>query len=66
MKNVGFSSGSDSEEFPCNVGFNLWVGKVPLPGESPWTGIWQAILWGHKKSDTTERLSTVTNSDVKE
>ena len=30
MKNVGFSSGSDSKEFPYNVGFNSWVGKVPL------------------------------------
>ena len=29
-------------------------------------GIWQAKLWGLKESDTTERLSTMKNSDVKE
>ena len=28
-------------------------------------GAWQATLWGHKESDTTERL-TMKNGDVKE
>ena len=50
---------------------NPWVGEIPwrrawqptpvfLPGESPWTedpgGLYSP--WGHKESDTTERLST--------
>ena len=47
--------------------FEPWVGMIPwrrawqptpvfLPGESPWTE--EPGPWGHKKSDTTERLST--------
>ena len=29
-------------------------------------GIWQPTLWDLKESDMTERLSTMTNGDVKE
>ena len=49
--------------------FDPWVRKIPrrmawqfpsvlLPGESPWTRNMQGYSpWGHKESDTTERLS---------
>ena len=52
-------------------GFDPWVGKIPwrrawqptplfLPGESPWTerSLAGYSPWGHKESETTERLST--------
>ena len=29
-------------------------------------GAWQATLWGYKESDTTERLSSMKNGDMKE
>ena len=49
---------------------DAWVGKISwrrawqptpvfLPGESPWTEEPGYSLWGHKESDTTERLSSV-------
>ena len=68
----GFPSGSDGKESICNtgdVGFDIWVGKIP------WSRKWQptpVLLpreshgqrslvgfspWGHKESDTTEQLT---------
>ena len=45
-------------------GFNPWVGKIPwrrerLPTPVFWPGEFHALYspWGHKESDTTERLS---------
>ena len=54
---------------PKSCGFNPWAGKIPwrrkwqptpvfLPGKFVDRGAWHAIR-GCKKSDTTERLSTV-------
>ena len=52
------------------LGFDPWVGKIPwrrawqptpvfLPGESNGQrSLAGYSLWGHKESDTTERLST--------
>ena len=63
---LGFPGGSHGKESALNVGD---MGSIPrlgranpvfLPGESPWTeepGRLQSI--GHKKSGTTEPLSTV-------
>ena len=61
---LGFPGGSDSKESACDVrdlGSILGMQPAPvfLPGESPWAeepGGLQS--WGHKESDTTERLST--------
>ena len=45
-------------------GFDPWVGKIPwsrerLPTPVFWTGEFHGLYspWGHKESDTTERLS---------
>ena len=68
---LGFPGGLDGTESACNAedGFHPWVRKVPwrrawqptpvfLPGEShgqrSLTGY---SPWGHKESDTTERLT---------
>ena len=68
----GFPGGSDGKESTCNVGdlgFNLWVGKIPwkrerlptpvfLPREFPGQRSLAGYSpQGHKESDTTERLS---------
>ena len=72
----GFPGGSDSKESACNVGdlgSNPGLGRSPGGGhgnplqysclENP---CWQRSLagcnpWGHKQSDTTDRLSTHMN-----
>ena len=68
--------GSNSKESACNVrrpGFNPWVGKIPwirecqptpvfLPGEFHGLGSLMGYgPQGHKKSDTTERLTSTNN-----
>ena len=66
----GFSGGSDSEGSACNVGDldSIWVGKmwkrewlptpVFLPGHfhEP-RSLAGCSPWGHKESDTIERLT---------
>ena len=68
---LGFPGGSVGKESTCNVGD---LGSIPGLGRSPGgghgnplqysclenpmdRGAWRAP-WGHKESDTTERLST--------
>ena len=39
-------------------GFNLWVGKIPLPGEfHGQRSLADYSLWGHKELDMTEQLT---------
>ena len=64
---LGFPGGSAGKESACNVGrpgFNPWVGKIPwrreqLPTPVFWPGESHRLYspWGHKASDTAERLS---------
>ena len=49
-------------------GFDPWVGKIPwrrerVPTPVFWPGEFHGLysLWGHKESDTTERLSLFTH-----
>src|SRR5574339_530637 len=49
-------------------GFEPWVGKIPwrrkkLPTPVFWPGDFQGLYspWGHKESDTTKRLSVITD-----
>ena len=67
----GFPGGSDGKESACNVGgrFNSWIRKIPwrrewqptpvfLPGKSHWQkSLAGCHPWGHKESDTAERLT---------
>ena len=69
----GFPAGSDGKESACNAGrrpgFDPWVRKLPwrrkwqptpvlLPGESHGQRSLAGYSpWGHKESDTTERLT---------
>ena len=73
MKNVGFSSGSDSEESACSAED---LGLIPGLGRSPGVGHGNPLhysclenphgqrslagysLWGCKRLDMTDRLST--------
>ena len=62
---LGFPGGSDSKESACNVGD---LGSIPglenaLEKEMAthssiltWRVLWTEYPWGHKESDTTERL----------
>ena len=71
---LGFSGDSAGKESACRPGFDLWVGKIPwrrawhctpvfLPGESHGQrSLVGSSPWGHKGSDTTERLSTQPSS----
>ena len=62
-----FPGGSVGKESTCNAGdlgsipgWRVWQPTpVFLPGEPPWTEEPGYSPWGHKESDTTERLSTV-------
>ena len=66
MPSEGFPGGSDSKESACNAG-NL--GSIPGLGRSPaegnsyspqYSGLEKSYIyspWGHKDSDTIERLS---------
>ena len=64
---LGFIGGSAGKESACNedrLGFDPWVGKIPwrrerLPTAVFWPGEFHGLYspWGHKESDTTERLS---------
>ena len=64
---LGFPGGSAGKESACNVsrpGFDPWVGKIPwsrgrLLTPVFWPEEFHAVYspWGHKESDTTERLS---------
>ena len=64
---MGFPCGSAGKESACNVGD---LGSIPGLGRSPgegkrlptpvfWPGEFHGLYspWGHKESDTTERLS---------
>ena len=63
-----FPGGSEVKASACNAGFDPWVGKIPwrrkwqptpvfLPGESHGQrSLVGYSPWGHKESDTTERL----------
>ena len=66
-----FPGGSDGKASVClqcrRPGFDPWVGKIPwrrkwqstpvlLPGKSHGQSLVGYSLWGHKESDTTERL----------
>ena len=61
---MGFPGGSAGKESACNMGD---VGSIPGLGRSPGEGKAPVFLpgefhglyspWGHKESDTTERLS---------
>ena len=58
-----FPCGSAGKESACNVG-DLGFGKIPwrrewLPTPVFWPGEFHGLYspWGHKESDTTERLS---------
>ena len=65
---MGFPGGSAGKESACDAGdprgFDSWVGKNPwrrerLPTPVFWPGEFHGLYspWGHKESDTTERLS---------
>ena len=68
---MGFPGGSDAKESACNAGhLGLIPGSGRSPGEGngnplqyscwriPWTGSLVGYTpWGHKESDTTERLT---------
>ena len=72
----GSPGGSDSKASACNAGdgFDPWVGKIPwrrkwqsipvfLPGESHgWRSLVGYSPWGHKESDMTEQLHSLTHS----
>ena len=62
----GFPDSSVGKESTCSdrLGFDSWVGKIPwrrerLPTPVFWPGEFHGLYspWGHKESDTTERLS---------
>ena len=70
---LGFPGGSEGKQSACNagdLGSITWVGTIPwrrkwqstplfLPGESRGQRSLAGYSpWGHKKSDTTEQLST--------
>ena len=72
-KNMGFPSGSDSKESTCNMedlGLIPGLGRSLEDGMAIHSSIFAWIIpwteepgrgyspWGHKESDTTERLST--------
>jgi len=71
LEGVGFPSGSDSKEPACQwrrPGFDPWVGKIfwrrkwqPVPAFSGKCHGQRSLaccsLWGHRESDTTERLN---------
>ena len=77
--NLGFANycGSAGKESACNAGdlglipgFDPWVGKIPwrrerLPTSVFWPGEFHGLYspWGGKESDTTERLSLITDTD---
>ena len=55
----GFPCGSAGKESACNEGD---LGSIPGLGRSPGEGKgyalqYSGLAWGHKESDTTERLS---------
>ena len=64
---LGFPCGSAGKESVCNageLGLIPWVGKIPwrrerLPALVLWPGEFHGLYspWGHKESDTTERIS---------
>ena len=64
---LGFLGGSDGKESACNAGdLDLIPGLERSSGEGErlptpifWPGEFHGLcrLWGHKESDTTERLS---------
>ena len=64
---LGLPCGSAGKEFACNagdLGSDPWVGKISwrrkrLPTPVFWPGEFLGMYspWGHKDSDTTERLS---------
>ena len=71
--------GSDVKESACNagdLGFNLWVGKIPRRREWQPTPVFfprefqgQRSLagcspWGHKESDTTEQLTHIHTQEI--
>ena len=64
---LGFTFGSAGKESASdagNLGFHLWVGKIPwrrerLPTPVLWPGEFHGLYspWGHKESGMTEQLS---------
>ena len=68
-QSLGFPGGSVGKESACNARFDPWIGKIPwsrkwqpTPVLLPGVSHGQRSLvgyspWGHKESDTTERLS---------
>ena len=69
---MGFPCGLAGKESPCNVGdLDPWVGKISwrrerLPTPVFWPREFQGLYspWGHRKSDTTERLSLSQQYDM--
>ena len=68
---LGFPGGADGKKFACNEGDSGWIpvlGRSPGGGhgnplqysclENPMDrGVWQALAFGCKELDTTERLN---------
>ena len=72
---LGLPCGSAGKESACNagdLGSNPGLGRFPwrrkkLPTPVFWPGEFQGLCspWGHKESDTTERLSVITDEATK-